>query len=449
MHETIVAVATPTGVGAIALIRLSGLDALNVAKEHLTVKTWQPRTAHYALYMVDGSMLDEVVATYYPAPHSYTGDECVEIACHGSLYVQQAMLQSLLHHPQVRMAYPGEFTRRAFLNGKFDLAQAEAVADLIDSHSEATHRLAIHQLRGGFSSELATLRDKFVELMALLELELDFSEEEVEFADRSLLLSLLDQLQNHTSKLVSSFSLGNAIKNGVPVAIVGRPNAGKSTLLNTLLHDDRAIVSPTAGTTRDTIEETLNLSGTLFRFIDTAGIRQSDDVIETAGIDRSFKAIEKAQIILYLVPAYISASEAELELEKTLSNVSFGDKKVLVLRTKCDSVSYPPASIAAYQTINISAQEGTGIDVLVAQLEGFVSNYSADATLLTNVRHYEAMVRILSAIENIKQGFEKQMPSDLIVVDIRDAIYHLGTITGQVTNDEVLSTIFSRFCIGK
>lgn len=448
-QETIVAIATPAGVGAIAVIRLSGPCAFAVAQQHVGVKKWQPRTAHYAHFMVDGRMLDEVVATYYPAPHSYTGDDSVEIACHGSSYVQQTLLQTLLQHTQVRMALPGEFTQRAFLNGKFDLAQAEAVADLIDSHSEATHRLAINQLRGGFSKELSALRDKFVELTALLELELDFSDEEVEFADRGQLMDLLNQLEMRTSKLVNSFMLGNAIKNGVPVAIVGRPNAGKSTLLNALLHDERAIVSPIAGTTRDTIEETLNLDGTLFRFIDTAGIRQSDDVIETAGVDRSFKAIEKAQIVLYLIPANVSALEAEEELAETLSKVSMDNKKLIVVRTKCAISSYDPKPISGYETINLSAKEGTGMDALVGLIDSYVQYENTDTTLLTNVRHYEAMKHILSAIGNIRDGFICRMPSDLIVVDIRDAIYHLGTVTGQVTNNEVLGTIFSRFCIGK
>ena len=442
--DTIVAIATPNGRSAIALLRLSGAAALSVVKQHVAISQWQPRHAHFARFVDQERLVDEVVVTYFPAPHSYTGEEMVELSCHGSTYVQQQILQSLLASPEVRMAEPGEFTRRAFLNGKFDLSQAEAVADLIDSHSEASHRLAINQMRGGFSKELAHLRDQFVELTSLLELELDFSDEEVEFADRSRLLALIDTLEQQTRRLVDSFNMGNAIKNGVPVAIVGRPNAGKSTLLNALLNDDRAIVSPVAGTTRDTIEDTITLNGILFRFIDTAGLRLSTDTIESAGIDRSYQAMRRAQIILYLIDAVTPQSEVETELKEAHQAVDLSKKQLLLLRTKCD-LHQPdhPSGIA------ISAATGQGLDTLRKMLVDTVCPLETDTTLLTNVRHYDAMVHMLEAISHIREGFNKQLPADLIVVDIRDALYHLGTITGQVTNDEVLGTIFSRFCIGK
>lgn len=442
--DTIVALATPAGKGAIALFRLSGHDVLTVLQSFVSVKQWEPRKATYTKFVNHQQLIDEVVATYYAAPHSYTGEDMVEISCHGSTYIQQQILQLLLSFPTVRMAEPGEFTQRAFLNGKFDLAQAEAVADLIDSHSESSHRLAVNQLRGGFSKELAQLRNQFVELTSLLELELDFSEEEVEFANRDQLMSLLDTLETRTRQLVNSFRTGNAIKNGVPVAIIGKPNAGKSTLLNALLHDDRAIVSPIAGTTRDTIEETITLNGTLFRFIDTAGLRHSDDTIETAGVDRSYQAMQKAQVILYLIDSSTPQQEAEQEIASTLASVDTNDKKFIVIRTKSD-LHIPPISNA----LLLSAQTGEGMDTLIQSLTQSVGNYAIDTTLLTNVRHYEAMTHILESIGHIREGFDQQQPADLIIVDIRDALYHLGTITGQVSTDEVLNTIFSRFCIGK
>ena len=438
---TIAAISTPTGIGGIAVIRLSGDEAKSIAERFV-----KPLTDHrvvYSPFVVDGETLDEVMATYLQAPHSYTGDNTVEIACHGSLYIQQAILQQLLQ-AGARMAEPGEFTRRAFINGRLNLSQAEAVADLINSTSEASNKLAISQLRGGYQQKLKTMRQELLDLTALLELELDFSQEDVEFADRSRLLTLTESIESEASRLVESFRTGNAVKNGIRVAIVGNPNVGKSSLLNALLDDDRAIVSNIPGTTRDTIEDTLTIDGHLIRFIDTAGIRQSDNPIEQAGIDRSRKAAKEADVVIYVQDATDCQSTP---------NIPDTQATIIAAINKCDLIEASSGQQAAgshssIQAFNISAKTGMGLEELK---QAIVTPFKevGDSAMLTNLRHYEAMKRLLDAIRLVKQGLQSETPSDLVAIDLRDAIHQIGTITGEVTTDEILGTIFSRFCVGK
>ena len=446
---TIVAISTPAGIGGVALIRVSGPESVSIVTQFTSCKVLKPRHATFAAFNnPDGTLLDEVVITYFAAPHSYTGEDVVEIACHGSQYVQQTLLQLLLDGG-ARMAEPGEYTKRAFLNGKMDLSQSEAVADLIASTNASMHRLAVSQLRGGYAATLATLREQFVELTSLLELELDFSDEEVEFADRSKLQALLEQVMMVCTRLVDSFQMGNAIKNGVPVAIVGKPNVGKSTLLNALLEDNRAIVSDIPGTTRDTIEDTLTLDGVTFRFIDTAGIRHSDDVIESVGIERSYQAAQKASIILYLVDA--REQEIEAELAAFGQQVPLEGKTLLLLANKSDLLPSLNSQFKGSQSIQICAKSGEGLWELKNKLVALVKSGAEDANaqIVTNVRHYEALKQVLVACRQVRESMSQGIPADLIIIDLREALYHLGAITGQVTSDEILGSIFSRFCIGK
>ena len=440
--DTIVAISTPRGVGGIAVARLSGPDALTIAEKHLSslstyqpinLSTLSPRRATYCHF----DELDDVVAVYFPK--GYTGEPTVEISCHGSLYVQQALLQALVDSG-ARLAEPGEFTQRAFLNGRLDLSQAEAVADLIDSVTPAQHRLAVSQLRGGYAQKLKALRQQLLDLTSLLELELDFSQEDVEFADRGRLQSLLQELQEETLRLIASFRLGNALKRGVPVAIVGKPNAGKSSLLNALLGDDRAIVSDIPGTTRDTIEETLTLDGITFRFIDTAGLRHSDDRVETLGVERSKKAVEQADIVLYLRDATKPGEEPDLDLS---------DKTVIEVYTKADLLEDSSRVGGLY----LSSKTGLGLETLrkeiLSRFHAQMGNTGQEDILLSNARHYEALKHVRQALDAVSQGLADGIPADLVAVDLRDALYHLGTITGEVTSDELLGNIFGRFCIGK
>lgn len=442
--DTIAAISTPHGIGGIAVVRLSGPDAFAIASRHLK----SPGAAHPQLFRIGEKVLDQVIATAYHAPHSYTGDDTVEISCHGSLYVQQTLLQALLDSG-ARLAEPGEFTRRAFLNGKLNLSQAEAVADLIDSTNAAAHSLAVSQLRGGYAKELETLRQQLVDLTALLELELDFSDEDVEFADRSRLHSLASQIYTRVTALRESFHMGNAMKRGIPVAIIGRPNAGKSSLLNALLHDNRAIVSDIPGTTRDTIEETFVIEGTPFRIIDTAGLRHSDDPIETLGIQRTLTTVAQADIVLYVHDASQSYGHALADLQELQDRLSLKDKHLFIVNNKIDLV--PETLTAPYRTFPISAKEGTGLDALTSALAKAAQTDLAQApdVMLTNVRHYNALGHVEQALLHVAKGLADHLPADLVVIDLRDALHHLGTITGQVTSDEVLGTIFSRFCIGK
>jgi len=458
--ETICAISTPQGVGGIAVVRISGRDAKTVCNKVLlspkgsrVVESFAPNSAHFCCFCDGDKLIDEVVATYFENPRSYTGEDCIEISCHGSLYVQQKVMETLVA-AGARLAEPGEFTLRGFLNGKFDLSQAEAVADLIDSNSEASHGLAIHQLRGGFSKSIADLREKFVNLASLMELELDFSDEDVEFADRSDLMNLLNEIETQVASLTNSFRLGNAVKNGVPVAIVGKPNVGKSTLLNALLNEDRAIVSDIPGTTRDTIEDAITIDGITFRFIDTAGIRQSDNEIENYGIERTYKAIDKVAVVLYM---FDITNTSPSDLQDVINQLSaagrLDNKQLILIANKADLVSgqaFNDAFGTGDTPIFISAKEKKNIEVLTRNLVDHVkAGRQIDNTLLTNARHYEAFLHILEAVKAVRAGIDSSLPGDLLMVDVRQALYYLGLITGQVTSDELLGNIFGRFCIGK
>lgn len=441
--DTIIAFSTPPGISAVAMLRLSGPEALSIVLPFLSVHTLAPRHATFARFTDNGNIIDEIVATYYPTPHSYTADDMVEITCHGSLYIRQHIIDTLID-AGARLAQPGEFTLRAVRAGKLDLSQAEAVADLIDAVSPAQHRLAVSQLRGGYAQKLSHLREQLVDLTSLLELELDFSQEDVEFADRNQLLATIRRILDETQVLLDSFQTGNAIKHGVPVAIVGAPNVGKSTLLNALLNDDRAIVSDTPGTTRDTIEESLLIDGILFRIIDTAGIRHATDDIERQGILRSQKAQEQASVIIHLTDA--SSPDA------TPSADTLNDGKIHILVVnKSDLLpSFPPPSpLQPSSCLFISALTGEGLDRLRQALVDTLGAAPRSDILLSNVRHRDALLRMRSVLSAAYDELLGHIPADLVAIDLRDALYHLGTITGQVTSDDILDSIFSRFCIGK
>lgn len=448
-NDTICAIATPHGMGAIAVVRVSGSEAISVVSR-LFKQNGKPfdcekvisHKAYFGQIVVDGEMIDEVLVTFFKGPHSFTGEDSAEISVHGSTYIQQRLLEVLMAHG-IRLAEAGEYTRRAFVNRKFDLAQAEAIADLISSESQSAHRLAISQLKGGFSKELQIMRSKLVEISALMELELDFSEEDVEFADRSQLKALLDETLSHVNRLTDSFRMGNAIKNGVPVAIVGATNAGKSTLLNALLGEERAIVSDIAGTTRDTIEETLNLDGTLFRFIDTAGLRETEEVIEKIGIERTMQKMKDATIVIGL----LDINDPEIDKTATLisSHVNPAEQQLILVVNKIDLGDNPSTS----PYLAISAKTGQGLDELKSKLIQCCPRIENETTMVTNLRHFEALKQAQSSLLEVKKGLEVGLPTDLITQDLRQALYYLGSITGEITTDEVLGTIFSRFCIGK
>lgn len=437
------------------MIRISGNDAnklcANVLKNREGERTdLKPNKALFSLFYDGQQLVDEVVATFFAAPHSYTGEDVVEISCHGSVYVQQRIVETLIRNG-ARSADAGEFTMRAFVNGKFDLSQAEAVADLIDSKSEAAHRLAVNQLRGGFSNKLSDLRRQLVDLSALLELELDFSDEDVEFADRSRLKNIVQSIETEACTLADSFHTGNAIKNGVPVAIVGRPNVGKSTLLNALLNDDRAIVSDIPGTTRDTVEDTVVLDGITYRFIDTAGIRESNDDIENIGIERSYKAAEKAMIVLYVADTTQSTPESlETDIADLHNKVNLSDKHLIVLLNKTDKAPAFDFICPDADTIPVSAKNPKDILLIINKITALLkSQLQQNDTMLTNLRHYEAMCKILESLQPVREGLDNGTAGDLLMVDIRQALYYIGLLTGEVSTDEVLGTIFSRFCVGK
>ena len=463
--DTICAIATPHGMGAIALVRVSGSKAISIVSQlfmhndkPFDMETMVANKAYYGHIVDHGEMLDEVLVTFFKAPHSFTGEDSAEISLHGSVFIQQKLLQVLIVHG-CRMAEAGEFTRRAFVNRKFDLAQAEAIADLISSESEAAHRVAINQLKGEFSKELQIMRSKLLEMTSLMELELDFSEEDVEFADRSQLKALLQETLAHVDKLKDSFRLGNAIKNGVPVAIVGQTNTGKSTLLNALLGEDRAIVSDIAGTTRDTIEETLIINGILYRFIDTAGLRNTDETIEKIGIERSYKKIQEATLVIGMLDATNSYDSVLSAAKEILEKLDLEHQQLIFCINKVDTLSDQGEALFGQlrQDIDndgiiiicLSAKRHLGLNDLYNDLKQYQPLSSPDATLVTNVRHYEALLHASESLKSVQQGLEMNIPTDLISQDLREALFHLGSITGEITTDEVLGSIFSRFCIGK
>ena len=453
--NTICAIATPAGLGATAMIRISGSEAFSIANTLFSEKSGfgelEPNRAKFAsLYdNVDDkrTLLDQVVVTKFAAPHSFTGEDVVEISCHGSLFIQHRIIELLIDNG-CRMAEPGEFTQRAFLNGKLDLPQAEAISDLIEAQSESAHHNAMTQLQGELSNKMAKLRDELLQLASLLELELDFSEEEVEFADRTALLDLLGQIKEEVDKLLQSYKWGTMLKNGIPVAIVGEPNVGKSTLLNALLQRERAIVSDIPGTTRDTIEDTFILHGTLFRFIDTAGIRESGDTIEQLGIERSLETIRKAAVILWVFDARKSAEEINEEIAKLSGSVELDDKKLILIGNKTDLVS--DTTVNSGHAIFISAKKGENLDAVLSEIERFVEEHDIrDTALLTNARHQSLLNEIRVSIDRTESGLRQQMPTDLVAEDVRMALHHLGELTGTISTNDILNNIFGKFCIGK
>ena len=451
--DTIVALATPAGVGAIGVIRLSGSKAVDIANDLFPSKDLHKQnshTIHVGFIKEDNVDVDEVVVSLYKNPKSYTGEDVVEIGCHGSPFVQQQIIQSCIHKG-ARLAKAGEFTQRAFLNGKLDLTQAEAVADIISSNTDASKKAAMHNMRGGFSKVLKELRENLIQFSALIELELDFSQEDVEFADRKKFYELIEGAAAVTKNLLQSFQLGNVIKNGVSVAIIGKPNAGKSTLLNTLLNENRAIVSERAGTTRDTVEEIINIDGILFRLIDTAGIREhSTDVIELIGIEKSREKIEQSDEVIYIfdvnteTPAELKAA-VELIAEKNANYFSVGNKIDLM---GADAAAEKFAGIDA---LYISAKEKNHIDQLKQRLvDKIVSgNINTENTIITNARHYEALQQVDRSLTDIKAGLDNNITGDLLALDIRRCLHYISEITGDITNENVLDYIFSKFCIGK
>ena len=452
-NDTIVALATAPGIGAIGVIRVSGKDTIAVINSMFPSKdlfVQASHTLHVGYLKQDGILLDEVVISLYKGPKSYTGEDTIEISCHGSPFVIEKIIQAI-NANGIRMAKAGEFTQRAFLNGKLDLAQAESVADLIASNTEASRKTALNNMRGGFSSALHQLREELIKFSALIELELDFSQEDVAFADRDQLVRLITLLSKTTQQLLQSFQLGNVIKNGVQVAIIGKPNAGKSTLLNTLLNENRAIVSEMAGTTRDTIEEVLNIEGVLFRLIDTAGIREhSKDLIETIGIEKSFEKMRAADLVVYLFDANeIDATELQVVVQgfqkENIRHLLIGNKverQEALLKEKFHS--FP-------DIIFISAKENQGVDQLKKALVSKAINgdLNTEDTIVTNARHYDALKQLAASLNDVEQGLEELVTGDLLALYIRQCLHYLGLITGEITNEDQLDFIFSKFCIGK
>ncbi|UUV20878.1 tRNA uridine-5-carboxymethylaminomethyl(34) synthesis GTPase MnmE [Paenimyroides aestuarii] len=464
LNDTIVALASASGAGAIAVIRVSGPKAIEtVANIFRSVKgkdllKQKSHTLHLGYVVENEKVMDQVLVSLFKGSNSYTGEPTVEISCHGSTFIQQEIIQLLLRKG-CRMATAGEFTMRSFLNGKMDLSQAEAVADLIASDNEASHQIAMQQMRGGFSNEIAKLREELLNFASLIELELDFSEEDVAFADRTAFRNLVDRIQFVLKRLIDSFAVGNVIKNGIPVAIVGEPNVGKSTLLNALLNEERAIVSDIAGTTRDTIEDELVINGIGFRFIDTAGIRDTKDVVESIGIKKTFEKIEQAQVVLYLFESLkfkVQSSEYIIEIEKIKNQ--FPLKPLVVVINKMDLLSEDEIQTIKKQLepLNvkletISAKNKMGIEELKNTLLSFVNTgvLRNNETVITNSRHYDALLKALEEIQKVQYALDMNISADLMAIDIRQALYYFGEITGEVTNDELLGNIFANFCIGK
>ncbi|NJW52434.1 tRNA uridine-5-carboxymethylaminomethyl(34) synthesis GTPase MnmE [Salinimicrobium oceani] len=480
LNDNIVALATPSGAGAIAVIRISGPDAIELvapvfkAKSKKDLREQASHTLHLG-NMTDGErILDEVLVSVFHGPKSYTGENTIEISCHGSPYIQQEIIQ-LLIRKGCRSAEAGEFTLRAFLNGKMDLSQAEAVADLISSENQASHQMAMQQMRGGFSNEIQKLRQELLNFASLIELELDFAEEDVEFANRDEFQKLVSRIQQVLKRLIDSFAVGNVLKNGIPVAIVGEPNVGKSTLLNALLNEERAIVSEIAGTTRDTIEDEISIGGIGFRFIDTAGIRETEDVVESIGIKRTFEKISQAQVVLYLFdasrlygpeqsdrhPELVSGSredstptleQVKFEIEKIRNQ--FPQKPLVILANKVDQLSPEQIQNLRSQISDlhtISSKSGEGVEDLQQKLLQFVNTGELrnNNTIVTNSRHYNALLSALEEINKVQDGLNHNLSGDLLAIDIREALHYFGEITGEITNDDLLGNIFANFCIGK
>ena len=461
-NDTIIALATPAGVGAISVIRLSGENAITIVdsffrsiKKGKTLKNQKTHTIHLGHIVQNEILIDEVLVSVFKNPNSYTGENVVEISCHGSSFIQQEIIQLFLQNG-CRMADNGEFTMRAFLNGKMDLSQAEAVADVIASNSAASHQMAIQQMRGGITNELKDLRVQLLDFAALIELELDFSGEDVEFADRTKFKELVAKITFVLKRLIDSFSFGNAMKNGIPVAIIGEPNVGKSTLLNTLLNEEKAIVSDIAGTTRDAIEDEMIIDGVAFRFIDTAGIRETEDVVESIGIKKAYEKAENAQLIIFLIDSnkYAYASEEFLEEIETIKT-RFPNKRLLVIANKVDTLSCSDSSILQSEIDNLillSAKNKTGIEELKNELTSLVNigALSNNETIVTNSRHFEALNNALIAISSVQEGIDLEISTDLFSIDIRECLRHLGNITGEYDVDkDILGHIFGNFCIGK
>ena len=468
-NDTIIALATPSGMGAVALIRISGKDAIGIVDKFFRSKTkaksllkQKSHTIHLGHIIDQNRIIDEVLISVFKDPHSYTGENVIEISCHGSVYIQQEIIQLFLQHG-VRLAQAGEFTLRAFLNGKLDLSQAEAVADLIASDSKASHQIAMQQMRGGFSTEIENLRQELLNFASLIELELDFAEEDVEFANRDDFQKLITKITDVLKRLIESFAFGNVLKNGIPVAIIGEPNVGKSTLLNTLLNEEKAIVSHIPGTTRDAIEDELIIDGVSYRFIDTAGIRETKDVVESIGIKRTYEKSAQAQLIIYLFDASVISYKKKEEQIRLLDLIKteiqkieskFPDKKIVIVANKTDLLSEKESEFLIQNLdtlLLLSAKNKEGINELKEQLTSLVNTgiLSNNQTIVSNSRHFEALNKALLEINNVQKGIDDKLSSDLIAIDIRQALFYLGEITGKVTTEDLLGNIFANFCIGK
>lgn len=459
-HDTIIALATASGAGAIAVLRISGTEAITISNtifksiHNKQLKNQPTHTVHLGHIVDADRVLDEVLVSVFKNPQSYTGEDVVEISCHGSSYIQQEIMQ-LCIRKGCRAASPGEFTLRAFLNGKMDLSQAEAVADLIASDSAAAHQIAMQQMRGGFSSEIKILREELLNFASLIELELDFSEEDVEFADRKQFEDLLQRIRRVLKYLLDSFSTGNVIKNGVPIAIIGAPNVGKSTLLNALINEDKAIVSNIAGTTRDAIEDEITIEGVKFRFIDTAGIRQTEDTVEAIGIEKTFEKMAQSQVILQLFDASKITTASSQEILKQIQDTAtqYPEKQLLIIVNKMDTSSHKVIKdcLDSQEFLGLSAKTGEGVAILKTQLLGLVQmgKLCNNDTIITNARHYDALGQALENIQNVQNGLQNGLSGDLLAIDIREALHHFGRISGEISTDDLLGNIFSNFCIGK
>ena len=457
--DTIAAIATPPGSGAISVIRLSGNKSIEIISEYFKPVTpikpnnFESHKQYFGRFEAENQIIDEVLVCFFKSPKSYTSEDVIEISCHGSEYIQQRILNFLLEGG-ARLAEPGEFTLRAFMNGRMDLSQAEAVADLIASQSASAHKMAMNQMRGGISDKINYLRKKMIDMASLMELELDFSEEDVEFADRKQFYELIEELENELTQLISSFSMGNVMKEGIPVAIIGKPNVGKSTLLNAILNEEKAIVSHIPGTTRDTIEDTFVLEGYKFRFIDTAGLRESDDFVENIGIERTYEKIKQATIIMYVCDiGQYGKTKVEDVLEEFRQYIQDESKHFIFVANKIDQLNEPLPrlkEILDLNTVFVSAKRKENVQLLTEELVKTVKDFNiTNDVIVSNSRHYHALVKSQTAINNVRNGFDNDIPTDLIAIDVRQALHELGSITGEITTDDLLGNIFSKFCIGK